>query len=150
MKWTRQRWWPLPCRVRAMAATRPACWSEMTSCTPDRPRFFNPVRNARQNTSSSLSPTSRPRISRRPCSVTPVATTTALDTTMAVLGAHVQVGRVQVHVREGGVVQAAGAERPDALVQPGADPARPRSWRSPTRPAPTTRSSTLRVDTPWT
>ena len=62
-------------------ATRPACWSEMTSATPVRPRFFSEVRNARQNVSSSLSPTSRPRISRPPSSVTPVATTTAWETT---------------------------------------------------------------------
>ena len=49
----------------ASAATRPACWSEMTSRTPARPRSLSAVRKPRQNTSSSLSPTSRPRISRR-------------------------------------------------------------------------------------
>ena len=69
--------------VRSIAATSPACWSEITSGTPARPRFFNEVRKPRQNTSSSLSPTSKPRTSRRPSVLTPVATTTALDTTIA-------------------------------------------------------------------
>src|SRR3954452_3904539 len=32
-KWTRQRWCPTPWKMRASAATRPLCWSEMTSPT---------------------------------------------------------------------------------------------------------------------
>jgi hypothetical protein len=36
-----------------MAATSPACWSEMTSLTPERPRSLSDVRNVRQNSSSS-------------------------------------------------------------------------------------------------
>jgi hypothetical protein len=43
------------------------------------------VRKLRQNTSSSLSPTSRPRTSRPPSAVIQVATTTAIDTTREVL-----------------------------------------------------------------
>ena len=114
----------------------------MTSCTPARPRFFRPVRNARQNISSSLSPTSRPRISRRPSAVTPVATTTALDTTWPRCGAHVQVGRVQVDVGERGVVQGAGAERADHLIEPGADPGHLGLGDPGSPPRATTRSST--------
>ena len=37
-KWTRQRWWDAPWKHRLMADTSPVCWSEMTSCTPSRPR----------------------------------------------------------------------------------------------------------------
>src|SRR5215210_6611134 len=37
-KWTRQRWWAAPWKQRRSAATSPACWSEITSRTPDRPR----------------------------------------------------------------------------------------------------------------
>lgn len=67
-------------------------------------------------------PTSRPRISWRPCSVTPVAITTALDTTIPASERTRLVGRVQVDVGEAGVVQAAGAERAHGLVQARADP----------------------------
>ena len=42
---------------------------------------LQPRRNAVQNAPSSESPTSKPRTSRRPSAVTPVATTTAWDTT---------------------------------------------------------------------
>gem|GEM_PF-2259158 len=122
-KWTRQRWCAAPAKHRDRALTSPACWSEITRRTPDRPRSFRSVRNLRQNVSSSLSPTSRPRISRVPCWVTPVATTTRLGHHLPAGGlAHVQVRRVQVHVREGGVAQGAAPERPDRLVQAGADP----------------------------
>jgi uncharacterized membrane protein YbjE (DUF340 family) len=57
----------------------------MTSRTPDSPRLFRLVRNPRQNVSSSLSPTSVPRISRDPSAAMPVATTTAMDTTWPVV-----------------------------------------------------------------
>jgi hypothetical protein len=46
-----------------------------------RPRVFKLRRNAVQNASSSLSPTSKPRTSRRPSAAAPVATTTVWDTT---------------------------------------------------------------------
>jgi hypothetical protein len=46
-----------------------------------RPRVFKLRRNVVQNASSSLSPTSKPRTSRRPSAAAPVATTTAWDTT---------------------------------------------------------------------
>ncbi|COW75570.1 Uncharacterised protein [Mycobacterium tuberculosis] len=42
------------------------------------------VRNPRQKVSSSLSPTSRPRISRDPSAAMPLATMTAIDTTWPV------------------------------------------------------------------
>ena len=53
----------------------------MTSWTPPSPRAFRPRRNAVQNAPSSLSPTSKPKTSRRPSAVTPVAITTAWETT---------------------------------------------------------------------
>ena len=64
-------------------APRPAggMASEMTSCTPARPRDFSERRNAVQNAPSSLSPTSNPSTSRCPSAATPVATTTAWETT---------------------------------------------------------------------
>ena len=64
-----------------MADTSPVCWSEMTSCTPSRPRARSFLRNSRQKTSFSESPTSMPRISRWPVAATPVAMTTALEVT---------------------------------------------------------------------
>ena len=53
----------------------------MTSCTPASPRAFRLRRNAVQNAPFSLSPTANPRTSRRPSPHTPVATTTAWETT---------------------------------------------------------------------
>jgi hypothetical protein len=52
---------------------------------PREATAFSAVRKPRQNTSSSLSPTSSPRTSRPPSVVMPVATTTAIDTTCEVL-----------------------------------------------------------------
>jgi hypothetical protein len=53
----------------------------MNSCTPARPRARSERRNAVHNAPSSLSPTSNPRTSRCPSAATPVATTTAWETT---------------------------------------------------------------------
>ena len=55
--------------------------SEMTSCTPPSPRAFNDRRNPVQKAPSSLSPTAKPSTSRRPSAATPVAITTAWETT---------------------------------------------------------------------
>jgi hypothetical protein len=65
----------------AMAAFSPVWASEMTSWTPVSPRALSERRNAVQKAPSSLSPTSRPRTSRLPSVVTPVAMTTARLTT---------------------------------------------------------------------
>src|SRR5215204_3174402 len=65
----------------AIAAFRPACASLIASWTPTRPRLTKPLRKSVQNVSVSDSPTSRPRISRRPVSCTPCAITSALLTT---------------------------------------------------------------------
>jgi hypothetical protein len=70
-----------PMSTEPMAAFSPVWASEMTSCTPPSPRAFRPRRNAVQNAPSSLSPTSKPSTSRLPSAVTPVAITTAWDTT---------------------------------------------------------------------
>ena len=75
---------------------------------PSQPRLRSPVRQSRQNISSSESPTSRPtsrpKISRRPPCVTPVAITTALDTTMPCPVRACRVGRVQARHRDGNPV----------------------------------------------
>ena len=54
--------------------------------------------------------------------VIPVAITTAIEVTWPVGVADVEVGGVEVDVGELDVIQAAGAERADDLVEPGADP----------------------------
>ena len=122
----------------------------MTSCTPARPRCLRLSRKPCQKTSSSLSPTSRPRISRSPVAVTPVATTTAIETTWRGGVADMEVGRVEVDVGERDVVQGAGAERADGLVQAGADPGDLGLGDPESTPIASTRSSTLRVEMPWT
>lgn len=66
-----------------MAPLRPSWASLMTSRTPARPRARRLRRKAVQKAPSSLSPTARPRTSRSPLRVTPVAMTIALDTTLA-------------------------------------------------------------------
>ena len=66
----------LPGRPGQRGADRgdqPGWASEMTSCTPDRPRATSPRRNASQPAPSSAEATSRPRISRCPSALTPVA-----------------------------------------------------------------------------
>ena len=78
---TRQRCQVEPWKQRPMALTRPACASEMTSFTPVSPRALRSPRNSVQNVSFSESPTSTPSTSRRPSWRSPVAITTALDTT---------------------------------------------------------------------
>ena len=70
----------LPGRAEQHRADR-VCASEMTSRVPASPRAVSERRNAVQNAPSSESPTSKPRTSRRPSPVTPVAITTACDTT---------------------------------------------------------------------
>jgi hypothetical protein len=67
--------------TESIAAFRPVCASEMTSCTPARPRALTKRWNEVQNRPSWESPTSNPSTSRRPSAVTPVAITTAWDTT---------------------------------------------------------------------
>ena len=82
MKCTRHRCRAAPRNTDPIAAFSPVCASEMTSCTPASPRAFNERRKAVQNAPSSESPTSNPSTSRRPSAVTPVAITTAWDTTL--------------------------------------------------------------------
>src|SRR4051794_12399937 len=124
-KWTRQRWCAVPWKDRLRAATRPACWSEITSRTPPRPRFFRSVRKARQNTSSSLSPTSRPHHDRDLPAAVGGDPGRDHDGHRHDLGggvADMQVGGVEVDIRERGVVQPPGPERGDDLIEAGADP----------------------------
>src|SRR3954452_2160254 len=124
-EWARQRWCALPWKDRLRAATRPACWSEITSRTPPSPRFFRSVRKARQNTSSSLSPTSRPHHDRDLAAAVGGDPGRDHDGHRHDLGggvADVEVGGVEVDIRERGVVQPPLAEGGDDLVEAGADP----------------------------
>ena len=76
MKCVRQRCQLAPGSVAAIASTRPGCASEVTSCTPARPRATSPRRNASQAAPSSAVTTSRPSDSRKPSRLTPTACTT--------------------------------------------------------------------------
>jgi hypothetical protein len=80
-QWVRQRCQLAPSRTAPMACLRPVCASEMTSWTPPRPRAFSERRNAVQKAPSSESPTAKPSTSRCPSAATPVAMTTAWQTT---------------------------------------------------------------------
>jgi hypothetical protein len=68
-----------PSSTAAIAFFSLAWASEMTSCTPDRPRVLKERKNVVQNAPSSLSPTSNPSTSRCQSEATPVATTTAWE-----------------------------------------------------------------------
>ncbi len=81
MKCTRHLCHAAPSSTVSIAPFRPACASLMTSCVPVSPRVFSERRNAVQNAPSSLSPTANPRTSRCPSAATPVAMTTACETT---------------------------------------------------------------------
>src|SRR5690606_12171370 len=94
---------------------------ETTRCTPDSPRAFSEARNSRQNSKDSLSPTAVPSTSRVPSMDTPVATTSAWETTWAPMRTLQKVASEE-HVRKRRVGQAAAAKRLDLAVQAGADP----------------------------
>jgi transposase len=64
-----------------IVAFKPAWASEIASCTPISPRATSPRRTSVQKLSVSASPTSMPRISRRPISCTPWAITRHLRRT---------------------------------------------------------------------
>ncbi len=96
------------------------CWSEMTRRTPESPRRLSARKNSRQKASSSESPISMPKISRRPSSVTPVATTTALEVTWWSLRACRYVASSQ-DVGEADVVEAASSECSHRLAESGTD-----------------------------
>lgn len=81
MKCTRHLCHEDPGSVVAMAAFSPVWASETTSWTPSSPRRTRLRRNAVQKASSSEGPTSTPRTWRSPRSVTPTATTVAMETT---------------------------------------------------------------------
>ena len=63
-----------------MAAFRPLWSSEITSCTPRRPRRVSERRNSVQKVSASDAPIAMPSTSRRPWSLTATATVTATGT----------------------------------------------------------------------
>ena len=88
-KWTRQRCQAAPGRMALTAARMPAWASLVTSTTPVgssgegtlRPRSRRDRRKEVQKSVVSASPRAIPRISRRPSADTPVATTSARQTT---------------------------------------------------------------------
>ena len=81
MKCTRQRCQADPTITVSTACLSPRWWSEITRRTPFSPRARSERRNSVQNAPSSESPTATPSTSRPPSMVTPVATTTARETT---------------------------------------------------------------------
>src|SRR5690606_4105635 len=81
MKWTGQRCQLAPANTVSIAEISPVCASLMTSFTPPSPRALSERRKLVQNGCDSVSPTSNPRTSRRPSAATPIATTTAWETT---------------------------------------------------------------------
>ena len=80
-QWVRHRCHDTPGRVAAMASRGPGWSSEVTSCTPDRPRALRLRQNTSQAAPSSPVATSRPNISRCPSLFTPTASSSATFTT---------------------------------------------------------------------
>ena len=110
-----------PSRTAAIAAFRPAWASEMTSCTPARPRALSERRNAVQNAPSSLSPDVEAEHLAVPVRRHPGRDHDGLGHD-PVVHPGLAVGGVQEHVRERLAGQAAVAERGDLAVQVRADP----------------------------
>jgi len=121
----------------------------MTSCTPDRPRSRSERRNSVQNTSVSLSPTSLPRTSRRPSADTPVAITTARETTRPPTRALQYVASRNTY---GKVMCSSGRDRHNPTSASSSAQIRDTSLLliPDSTPSAATRSSTLRVLTPST
>jgi hypothetical protein len=85
-----------------VACLRPVWASEVSSWTPVGPLALRDRRNAVQKAPSSLSPTSQHFATTSV--VTPVAITTARDTTRLATRA-LDIGGVQEHIREAGVAE---------------------------------------------
>ena len=116
MKWVRHRCHDAPTSIEAIARLRPSCASEITSCTPDRPRATRPRRNAVQPAPSSVVITSTPRISRCPSALTPVAIDRDdVDDPAALTDLLGQ--RVHPHIRVGPGVEGPVPERGHHLVE---------------------------------
>jgi hypothetical protein len=104
-----------------MAFFKPVWASEMTSLTPSRPRVFSERRKLVQKASVSLSPTSKPRTSRRPVGGNTdrddhgLGNDTVVDPRLAVRG-------VEEHVGVAGLAEVPVAERGHFPVQIRADP----------------------------
>ena len=80
MKCVRHRCQLAPGSTPAIAFFNPSCASEITSCTPERPRATSDRKNAVQPAPSSVVNTSTPSTSRCPSTFTPVAMTHATFT----------------------------------------------------------------------
>ena len=150
MKCTRHRCHDAPVNCWATAAFNPACASEITRCTPDEPACPSPVRNSRQKSK-------RPTVSDRGTEHLAGALDRHPGRDDKRVGDHMRpdpdlaVRRIQEDVRERGVGQAAFPEPGDLGYPARRRSARPATWRPPSStPSAATRSSTLRVDTPWT
>src|SRR5664280_2426569 len=110
MKWVRHRCQLAPGNTASIAETRPLWESEITRCTPDRPRAERSLRKAFQAAPVSSVNTSSPSISRCPSELTAVATTTAAL-------AHPYRQRVDPHVGVGARVERPRTERGDLVVE---------------------------------
>ena len=155
MKWVRHRCQRAPGRVARDRVARPSWASEITSCTPARPRATRPRRKASQPAPSSLVITSKPSTSRWPSALTPTAMHDG-DVDDAAALADLLGQRVEPHVGVGAGIQRPVAERrrprrrgswPSATPALGRSPRcpasgpcpRPGGWRRParsTRPPP--------------
>ena len=77
----RHRCQDAPGRVAPIASVRPRWASEVTRATPDRPRAVRSRKNPSHPAPSSAEVTCRPRISRCPSALTPVASRACTPTT---------------------------------------------------------------------
>lgn len=118
MKWVLHLCQLAPGSVEAIASTSPACASEITKRTPERPRATSPRRNAVHPAPSSVVMSSTPKISQLPWAFTPVAMTHANVHDPPALTDLLGEG-VEPHVGVGTSVQRAGTEVLDLMVEAG-------------------------------
>ena len=87
MKWTRQRCQAAPWRTVRDRGDEPAVGVGDDQLHASQATAAQVAENSVQNVSVSLSPTAQPRTSRCPSAATPVATTTAWETTRPLIRA---------------------------------------------------------------
>src|SRR4030095_1325868 len=130
-KWTRQRWWAAPWKQRRRAATRPACWSEITRRPPDRPRLTQVVQ--KRPPERLLLAVAHGQAEHLPTAGggDPGGHYDGLGHHLPEAGfAHVQIGRVEVDVGEAGVPERAGRRTHPPPHRGRRRSATPRTWRS--------------------
>jgi hypothetical protein len=121
MKCTQQRCQAAPSSTASIAAFKPVWASETTSWVPVSPRGLQRVQKAVQRRRPHNSPTAKPSTFRCPSAATPVAITTAWETTRRLTRAF---HRLHPGTRAGSWCRpGSGPGRRDLLIQVGADPA---------------------------